>query len=270
LIAREDRALMNVMRNMRHRSYYMVLGVSPWESSRGIRQAFRELANRYHPDRIGPERLHFFQEILQAYRILTDPERRSQYDQGVSYTGAKGGAPQTPVSSSVENRGDLPRPIPTLRVISINDLPFEAALALVSVSLTSAERVSKEHPKPLNARVILTSDEAVQGGAIFIAVPSCSPCERCGGSGREGLFSCRRCDGEGLIEEEEMVRVQIPPMIGDGTLMEVPLRGLGVHNFYLRLHIRVAPEREREISASQATGAPSFNDRSDPGTTISP
>jgi len=42
-----------------------------------------------------------------------------------------------------------------------------------------------------------------------------------------------------LLEEEETVRVHVAPGIGDGTVMAAPLRGLGVHNFYLRLHIRV-------------------------------
>jgi molecular chaperone DnaJ/curved DNA-binding protein len=54
------------------------------------------------------------------------------------------------------------------------------------------------------------------------------------------MFPCSGCDGEGLIEEQENVRIYVPPMVGDGTLMEVPLRGLGVHDFYLRVHIRVA------------------------------
>lgn len=53
-------------------------------------------------------------------------------------------------------------------------------------------------------------------------------------SGREGLFPCSFCEGEGPIEEEETVRVRIPPMVGDGALMEILLHWLGVYNFYLR------------------------------------
>jgi len=90
--------------------------------------------------------------------------------------------------------------------------------------------------------VILSTDEAARGGILSLAVPTCSPCAICGGSGREGIFSCTRCDGEGLIEEEETVRVQFAPMVGDGAGIDVPLRGLGVHNFYLRVNIRVAAD----------------------------
>ena len=67
------------------------------------------------------------------------------------------------------------------------------------------------------------------------------------------MFPCSVCDGEGLIEEQETVRVHVLPMVGDGTVDEVPLRGLGVHNFYLRLHIRMPRFllRMRKTSADQ-------------------
>jgi DnaJ-class molecular chaperone len=126
-----------------------------------------------------------------------------------------------------------------LRKLTIKDARFEAALARVSGSLTAGEVSSKEHCEALNVTVILSPSEAVQGGIIFLAVPSCSPCTRCSGGGHDGPFPCAQCDGEGLIEEEETVRVHVLPLVGDGTVMNVPLRGLGIHNFYLRLHIRV-------------------------------
>jgi molecular chaperone DnaJ/curved DNA-binding protein len=56
------------------------------------------------------------------------------------------------------------------------------------------------------------------------------------------LFPCGLCDGEGLLEEEEEVRVLIPAMVADATVMNIPLRGLGLHDFYLRLQIRVGFE----------------------------
>ena len=221
------------------KSYYLILGVSRNESLNGIREAFHQLAKRYHPDRVGAARINYFQEILEAYHTLADPERRSRYDQGLVHGGA--GVPSSSITVGAEGHGYLPLPRSVLRILSLKNAAFEAALARVSVSLTAARRISKEHPEGLDAGVILSPDEASRGGVMFLAVPSCSPCERCGGSGWEDLFPCSWCDGEGLLEEEEMVRVLVPPGVGDGTLMELPLRGLGIHNFYLRLHIRVAP-----------------------------
>jgi len=229
---------------MLRKSYYLTLGVSRNESAHGIREAFRELAQRYHPDRLGPSRLHFFQEILEAYHVLADPVRRSEYDRALTRAGARGVPSSVSISAGGEQR-NLPLPRSILRVLTVKNASFEAALARVSGRLTAAEVSSKEYPDGLAAGVILSADEAAQGGVIFLAVPSCSPCGGCGGSGREELFPCEWCDGEGLIEEEEIVRIYVPPGVSDVTVLEVPLRGLGIHNFYLRLHIRVVSEKAR-------------------------
>jgi molecular chaperone DnaJ len=227
---------------MLRKSYYLILGVSRNETSHGIREAFLNLAKRYHPDRLAPERLHFFQRILEAYQVLSDPARRSQYDRGLEHAGAGAEMSRATISLGVEADGSLPQARTILRAVALKDAVFEAALARVSGSLTAAQLPAKESPEPLTARVILSSDEAAHGGIIFLSLPTCFPCERCGGSGQAGMFSCSGCDGEGLIEEQETVRVHVPPMVGDGTLLEVPLRGLGVHDFYLRVQIRVAYE----------------------------
>lgn len=228
-------------RTMMRKSYYLTLGIPPNESAVGIRQAFREIVKRYHPDRVGSERLRFFQEIVEAYHVLADPERRLHYDQGLYHANECDVWPGPFLVSDGE--GNLPQSISVLRALAINDAPFEAALALVSSSLTEPQGGSREYCKGLNTTVILSPDEASHGGVVFLAVPSCSPCERCGGSGREGVFPCSLCDGEGLIEEQERVCVLVPAMVADAAVVNIPLRGLGVHNFYLRLQIRVGSQQ---------------------------
>jgi DnaJ-class molecular chaperone len=216
----------------------LTLGIPPNESSAGIRQAFRQIVKRYHPDRVGSERLRFFQEIVEAYHVLADPERRLHYDQGLSHASFNADSWPGPFLLGAESQENLPQSMAVLRSVSVKDAPFEAALALVSGSLT-ARHPGREYCTGLNKTVVLSADEARHGGVVFLAVPSCFPCEKCGGSGRDTLFPCSRCDGEGLIEEQERVRVLIPAMVPDATVMNLPLRGLGVHNFYLRLRIRV-------------------------------
>src|SRR5919109_3170679 len=128
---------------MVRKNYYLTLGISRNESTEGIRQAFREIVKRYHPDRVGSERLHFFQEIVEAYHVLADPERRSHYDQGLYHAGVKAGAPP-PVFVGVGDPGDLPQATSVLRILSVKDAPFEAALARVSGSLTGIASGAKE------------------------------------------------------------------------------------------------------------------------------
>jgi len=224
---------------MLRRSHYLTLGVAPTETTRGIRVAFLQLVKRYNPDRLGPERSHYFQKILEAYHILADPVRRDQYNQGLDYSGDRARYSTVAVSLGFEGVNRLSQAAAILHTQYVQDAVFEAALARVSGRLTAAEFSTKETPEPLTARVILSGAEAARGGVVFLALPSGFPCEGCGGSGRDGIFACSRCDGEGLVEERETVQIQIPPMASDGTIMEVPLRGLGVHNFYLRVNIRV-------------------------------
>jgi len=61
---------------MARKDYYRMLGISRGENFRGIQDAFRDLAKRYHPDRHGPTGTQKFQDIQEAYEILSDAEKR--------------------------------------------------------------------------------------------------------------------------------------------------------------------------------------------------
>ena len=87
--------------------------------------------------------------------------------------------------------------------------------------------------------MLLTPEEVSQGCVVPIEVPVFNRCPRCGGSGRDWLFACAECQQQGVVETEELVRVRIPAMPTSGSIIEVPLQGLGIHDFYLRLHVFV-------------------------------
>lgn len=106
-------------------------------------------------------------------------------------------------------------------------------------SFTQSEVSPEEPAQSFTIQVILSPEEAVRGGVAQIRTPVFYPCPTCGVSGQEWLFSCPSCKGQKMLEEEESVRVQIPPLVRDDTLVEVSMRGLGLHNLYLRLSIRV-------------------------------
>ena len=68
------------------KDYYAVLGLSKDASAKDIKKAYRELALKYHPDRVDPSEKEKaqkkFQEIGEAYEILSDPEKKKLYDEG--------------------------------------------------------------------------------------------------------------------------------------------------------------------------------------------
>ena len=104
--------------------------------------------------------------------------------------------------------------------------------------------IHRQRPKSrrldaLNLELLLSAEEAARGGVVVLGVPVFYPCRACHGAGVLAADVCQACDGRGMVEEEEDVRLAIPAFVRDGTVLRVPLRGLGIHNMYLHVFIRV-------------------------------
>ena len=222
------------------KNYYLILGVSRNESAAGVQEAFRELAKRHHPDVAGPESAEHFRNLLEAYKHLSDAELRARHNHSLQDIEAK---ESSKAESIVQRKAPEPlvsEPLSIFRSFetvhpSFDEL-FERFLRnFTGIGIPKAERVAA-----LNLEVILSPDEAAQGGLAPIGVPSFHPCPLCRGSGLDGLFPCSYCRGQAMIGEEQTIGVRIPEMVRDGTILEVPISGLGIHNFHIRLHIRIA------------------------------
>ena len=209
------------------RDYYIILGVSRSESPAGIHEAFRRLAKIYHPDSAGPESTEAFQEIAQAHATLSNAEQRRAYDE------------------TLRRQETFPRAEPLVpEPMAIHDSQirpsFDALFDRMERNWMGIDVPKGERIEDLDVEVILSPAEAARGVVAPIGLPVFQRCPLCGGSGTDWLFSCIACGGEGGVERDATIPVQIPPMVSDRSIIEIPLRGLGVHNFYLRLHIRIS------------------------------
>ena len=227
---------------MKPKDYYVILGVAPTESPSGIRGAFRDLVKRSHPDRVGPHGARVFQDVVEAYQVLSDPERRRRYNQDLRP--AAGGEELQSVPITVEPQRQ-PEPLVSTPLSVLHGFqemhPSGAALVERLLRNFTGLGIPKgEQREGLQVEIILTPEEAVRGGILPLGVPVFSPCPACGGSRRAWLFPCTYCREQGMVEEEQIVRIHLPPMVRDGTIVEMPISGLGIHNFYLRLAIRIA------------------------------
>ena len=220
---------------MFRKNYYVILGVPRGEPSAGVHSAYRDLAKRYHPDVAGPAGAKRFREITEAYKVLSDPAQRRRHDAELTESGRAPGAgvlyrPAEPI---------MPQP-PTFftRPESIHpsfDELFERYFRnFTGIGVPKAERV-----EGLNLEVVLTPEEASLGGVLPVTVPVFYQCPVCKGTGEEWPFPCLECHAQGFIERLETVRIKIPAGVRPSTLFELPLRGLGIHNFYLRVHVRI-------------------------------
>lgn len=226
---------------MMTKDYYVILGVARTESPSGIREAFRDLVKRYHPDRVGPHGTRLFQEVVEAYQVLSDPERRRQYNQRLRPAEGRREPQSVPIIVGHQRHPEplVSEPLSVLH--SFQELhPSGAALVeRLRRNFTGLGIPTGQQRAGLEVEIILTPEEAMSGGIVPLGLSIFSPCPVCGGSGREWLFPCTYCREQRLVEEEKIMRIHLPPMIRDGTIMEMPIGGLGIHTFYLRLAIRI-------------------------------
>jgi len=225
---------------METRNYYVVLGVDPFVSSHGLRSAFRELAQRYHPDRAGAHGMPFFQDIVEAYRVLSDPDRRASYDAGLR-DGGERAFPRAPLTPEPRPHPEPLAPVRTslFRDFAVHRPGIDEVAGRFQRSFTHPELPRSQPPEPLRVEVVLPPDRASSGGLLELAVPIFYPCRSCQGGGSIGPFACRRCNGRGMEEHEELLQLSVPPRIRDGAVFSLPLRGLGVQGMFLELMFRV-------------------------------
>ena len=155
---------------------YRVLGVPRDADVLAIKGAFRRLAKRTHPDlnRDDREAEQRFAEVLQAYRVLSDPKRRSQYDQLDHATAGRG---------------------------------RELLRELLEGLGIRRGRPPAEHGADTVYHLPLSFRQACMGDEVRISRPTARPCEKCRGTGARELACveiCQDCDGEGLQRRETL------------------------------------------------------------------
>lgn len=200
---------------MEKRDYYEVLGVSKDADDKAIKSAFRKLAKQYHPDvNKEPGAADKFKEAQEAYAVLSDPDKRKQYDQfgHAAFDSMNGGAGY---DFSGFDFGDI--------FSEIFGSGFGSGFGFGGSS--SSNRRRKGADKLM--RVNLTFEEAVFGTKKTINVPVSSDCPSCDGKGGHGEKTCRTCHGSGVVTTEQRTmfgsfasRTTCPSCHGDGVTFD--------------------------------------------------
>ena len=221
---------------MASKDYYLVLGISREESPHGVRKAFRDLARRHHPDHAGPGGAPVFRDVVEAYRVLSDPQRRRQYDAEV------GSRIAVRTSRHPNVRGEQPV-FDTREIFADPSSIRPAADDLFERILRNFVRrgaAKSERSEPLLCDVVLSSGEARHGGILPLRIPIRAICSACHGVGHVLGFACRRCDATGHAPSEVTIPLEVPPGVHAGTLLELSLDRWGISNLWLRARISVS------------------------------
>ncbi len=236
------------------RDYYEVLGVSKTAGDADIKKAFRVLAKKYHPD-MNPgdkEAEAKFKEAQEAYAVLSDPEKRRQYDQfghaAFDGTGGAGG-----FDFSGMDMGDIFGDIfgdffggGSRR--RANDGPMKGANLRTSVRITFEEAVfgcEKEIEMVLKDECKTCHGTGAKPGtnpetcpkcggkgkvvftqqSFFGTVQNVQSCPDCNGSGKIVREKCPDCRGTGYISSRKKIQVSIPAGIDNGQSVRIREKG---------------------------------------------
>lgn len=228
------------------KDHYETLGVERTEAESGIKAAFRQLAKRFHPDLYGPDATRRFQEIVEAYEVLSDPEARASYNQGlrardVSRAVPRAGArPSEPMEDNARVRSSRPRfssPSGGLRSSFYADDVFDLFFRSFPAAGHGSRRFQRR--RALNAEVVLSGEEARRGGVLPLRHPGLSRCRFCGGLGLDEFLVCGSCHARGAADGSEVFPVRIPAGIQDGSTLDFAVERLDASVVLLRLLIRV-------------------------------
>jgi len=269
--------------------YYDLLGVSQSANSDEIKKAFRQKARSCHPDvSDAPDAEEQFKKLNEAYDVLSDPRKRSQYDQfgSVGNTGGFGGS------------GGY-------QYVDINDLFGAGGVDLGDLfssffmggSRRGGGHAMRREGRDTAMQIGITLEEAAQGITREIIVDRLAPCEDCSatgsaeeigtttcpdcqGTGQKTTYQrtflgtmqasmpcskcqgtgsfipnpCPECEGSGRVIDRQQAEVSIPAGISDGQHLRMPNLGeagiRGAASGDLILTIRVAPDKRFERRGS--------------------
>ncbi|MEW6075344.1 MAG: molecular chaperone DnaJ [Candidatus Omnitrophota bacterium] len=233
------------------RDYYEILGAQKSATLEEIKKAYRELALRYHPDRVPQEQKkeaeEKFKEISEAYAVLSDSQKRSLYDQyghsGIdqryAYEDIFKGAD---FSSVFEGLGDFGLGGGLFDEI-FQDLGYD-----IFGSSSRSRSSRRRRGRDLQIAVAVTLEEAVAGVEKTIAVPRYETCPTCSGTGAKPgtkKSTCPQCKGAGHVVVSSgffHLSQSCPRCGGQGSVIQSPCaecRGEGRVKVTRRIKVKI-------------------------------
>jgi molecular chaperone DnaJ len=179
------------------RDYYEVLGVEKNATDAEIKSAFRKLAKKYHPDlnKDDPNAAEKFKEAQEAYEVLSDENKRAQYDR-FGHAGVSGNAGPGMGGFSSYGAG-----FDGVDLGDIFDSFFGGGFGGFGGSRRATNR--KTRGSDILKKVNLTFEEAVYGTEKEFNLDIIENCEECDGKGGKGEETCPTCHGSGTITSEQ-------------------------------------------------------------------
>lgn len=267
---------------MAKRDYYEVLGVGKQATDDEIKKAYRKIAIKYHPDRNpgNKEAEEKFKEAAEAYSVLSDKQKRQQYDQfgfdgpnmegGFGGFGGAGGFSMDDIFSmfgdvfggrgGFSGFGGFGGGGAQRAQYRGSDLRLKVRLSLqeVATGVTKKFKVKKDvvcqhcHGSGAQAGSSATTCPTCNGNgytvktvrSILGMMQTQSECPTCHGEGIVIKNKCPHCAGTGIVKGEEVVEINIPAGVAEGMVVNVPGKGNAAPHNGVNGNIQVFIEEE--------------------------
>ena len=264
------------------KDYYQILGVTKQASQEEIKKAYRRLAHQYHPDKGGSEQK--FKEINEAYQVLSDPEKRRQYDQFGRVFEGGGGEPGWDFGFGqgfgegfdFSDLGDIfgeifgfgfgGRRKKDLRKGSDIEIALEMPLEAVlknqekEISLYKQMVCSRCQGRGAEPGTKVKECFSCRGtGQVqqikrtpFGAFTRYTLCPECSGEGQTPEKPCNVCKGEGRIKGEDKIKISIPAGVDTNQVIKVEGKGEAgrkggrAGDLYVRIFVKKHPIFQRK------------------------
>lgn len=229
---------------MAKKDYYNILGVRREATEQEIKQAYRRLARQYHPD-VNPSNRSAeakFKEINEAYEVLSDKEKRREYDHY---------GDQWPYADQFE-KAKQPAPAWDFSPGGTTGFDFDAGdldslfEELLRGSHTHTRRTQPRRGQDMETPVEVTIEEAYHSTSRILNLQMEEPCPTCRGTGLVRNIACATCQGAGLVPRRKRLEVKIPAGVDNGSRVRIAGQGqpgYGGANGDLYLAVSVKPHQ---------------------------
>ncbi|MEK6982351.1 MAG: molecular chaperone DnaJ [Candidatus Micrarchaeota archaeon] len=239
---------------MSKKDYYEILGVNKTSSADEIKSAYRKLAFQFHPDKNkSSDAENKFKEISEAYAVLSDPQKKSTYDQ-YGHEGFSQQYSQEDIfrNANPEDFGDMFRNFGFGDVGDLfgggrrrgdygADLQYELDISLEEAAKGAKKDIHLKHSTSCSH----CDGNGIEPGSEIIRCQTCngrgqvqqartlgamrfvtaSTCNKCRGAGKIPTKLCKECDGEGSEYKSETISVDIPAGVEDNMTLRLDSQG---------------------------------------------
>jgi len=262
---------------MAKKDYYQVLGVDRNASQEEIKKAFRQLARKYHPDVAGRQSEEKFKEINEAFQILSNPQKRAQYDQ----FGNAAFRPEDLAGFRWPSFDELFRDFGFGDIFDVfsgfrerkktgpeegADLRYDLEISLENAFSGLTEKI--DVPSFVTCKTC-DGTGAKQGSlkscpncngtgevrriqrSTFAQIVNITTCNKCNGSGKIKEKPCEDCNGAGRIKRTKRIEVKIPRGVDTGSYLRIAGQGEAGYNggppgdLYVVIHVKQHPIFDR-------------------------